>query len=173
MSHLSNALRAGTAAALIGGFACLGTATASADPNTGNPPDIKTLAASLSKSYNLNDCQPAQLTGAVLAELDCGQSPDPNGPASAVYQLFNNATDVTSAFGASIKAVSQTVCGDSGQSPTPWHQGSASVNGGSVACGTTQNLATIVWTIDSKNVVATIVNKGDVPSLYKWWQTNG
>ena len=54
MSHLSKALRAATATAVMGGFAFAGAATATADPtNTGSSSDINTLAASLSKGYGL------------------------------------------------------------------------------------------------------------------------
>ena len=42
----------------MGGFACLGTATASADPSTGNSSAVSTLAGSLSKGYSLNNCTP-------------------------------------------------------------------------------------------------------------------
>jgi len=91
MSHLSNALRAGTAAALMGSFACLGSATASADPTTGNSADVTTLAASLSKGYNLNNCTPQNVTGSQagsqLAALTCGPSSDSGGPAQAKYVL--------------------------------------------------------------------------------------
>jgi len=43
---------------------------------------------------------------------------------------------------------------DTGQSPTNWHQGSATASGGTVACGTYQSAAEIIWTIDAKNVMA-------------------
>jgi hypothetical protein len=174
MSHLSNALRAATAAALMGSSALAGAATATADPNTGSSSDINTLAAALSKGYGLNNCQPAQLTGSLLAELDCGQSPDSSGPTSAVYQLFKNAGDLNSAYASNIHDVTLTACSDGGsQSPGTWHQASSDQTAGQVACGTYKNLAAVVWTIDSKNVEGSILSKGDVPSLYKWWQANG
>lgn len=53
--------------------------------------NINTLAASLAKGYNLTNCHPAapdKLTFLSLAEIDCGQNPDPSGPASAVYRLL-------------------------------------------------------------------------------------
>src|SRR5246127_1637366 len=94
MSHLSNALRAATATVLTGGFAVAGAATATADPtNTGSSGDINTLAGSLSKGYGLNNCTAQNLTTGELAALNCGQSPDPNGPAPAQYILFSNGKD--------------------------------------------------------------------------------
>ena len=174
MSHLSIALRAATATVLIGGFAFAGTAAAAADPtNTGNSADINTLAASLSKGYGLNNCTAQNITSGELAALTCGQSPDPSGPAQAKYILFSNGNDLGGSFKASIKDDVLTACGDSGQSPTIWHQGSAA-NAGQVACGTYQNAAEIIWTTDAKNILSYIrASNTDVPSLYQWWRANG
>ena len=174
MSPLTNAMRTATAIALIGGSAMVGTVTATADPGTGSSADINTLASALSKGYGLNNCQPAQLSGPLLAELDCGQSPDPSGPVQARYILFSNGNDLSGSFKASIKDDVLTACGDSGQSPTTWHQGTSAANAGSVACGTYQNAAEIIWTTDAKNVLSYIrASSTDVPSLYQWWRTNG
>ncbi|MGZ4583026.1 MAG: serine/threonine protein kinase [Mycobacterium sp.] len=175
MSPLTKALRAATATALMGGFAVFGTAAAGADPgNTGSSADLNTLAGSVSKGYGLNNCTPQALTGTgELAELLCGQSPDSNGPAAGLYALFDGPTNLASAFSSTIKDVSMAACGDAGQSPTTWHQGS-SASAGQVACGTYKNSATITWTTDSKNVLGHITaNNGDVGSLYQWWRTNG
>ncbi|SON59147.1 hypothetical protein MSIMFI_00629 [Mycobacterium simulans] len=173
MSHLTNALRAATAAALMGSFACLGTATAIADP-TGNSSDVNTLAASLSKGYGLNNCTAQSISAGELAALSCGQSPDSAGPVQAKYILFANADDMNGSFKASIKDETLTACGDSGQSPTTWHQGSAGSTAGQVACGTYQGAAEIIWTTDAKNVLSYIrASNTDVPALYQWWRTNG
>ena len=175
MPHLSKALRAATATVLTGGFAFAGAATATADPTgTGSPADMNTLAASLSKGYGLNNCTAQNLTTGELASLACGQSPDPGGPVQAKYILFSNADNLAGSFKASIKDDVLTACGDSGQSPTTWHQGSNSANSGSVACGTYQNAAEVIWTTDAKNVLSYIRGSNtDVPALYQWWRANG
>ncbi len=175
MSHLSNALRAATAAALMGSFALAGTVTASADPtNTGSSSDINTLAASLSKGYGLNNCTAQNITSGELAALTCGQSPDPSGPVQAKYILFSNGDALSGSFKASIKDDALTACGDAGQSPTTWHQGSSTTNAGQVACGTYQNAAEIIWTTDAKNILSYIRgSNNDVPTLYQWWRANG
>jgi hypothetical protein len=174
MSHLSNALRAAAATVLAGGFAVAGVATATADPtNTGSSGDINTLAGSLSKGYGLNNCTAQNLTTGELAALTCGQSPDSSGPAQAKYILFGNGNDLAGSFKASIKDDTLTSCGDAGQSPTTWHQGS-NANAGSVACGTYQNGAEIIWTTDAKNILSYIRgSNNDVPALYQWWRANG
>ncbi len=175
MPHLSKALRAATAFALAGGFAFAGAAAATADPtNTGNSADINTLAASLSKGYGLNNCTAGNIDAGELAVLTCGQNPDPAGPVQARYILLNNADSLASSFKASIKDDVLTACGDSGQSPTTWHQGSNNANSGSVACGTYQNAAEVIWTTDSKNVLGLVRgSNSDVAALYQWWRANG
>jgi hypothetical protein len=174
MSPLTNALRAVTAVALMGSSPIVGTATATADPDTGSSTDINTLAGSLSKGYGVNDCQPAQLSGHVLAELDCGQNPDAGGPAAGVYQLFSNPSDLAAAFTSDINGVSLSECGDKGQSPGTWRQGSSGQTAGQVACGTYKNASVITWTTDNKNVLSHIRGSNtDVNALYQWWRTNG
>ncbi|OBH28964.1 serine/threonine protein kinase [Mycobacterium sp. E342] len=175
MLHPSNALPAATAAVLVGAFALAGTGTATADPaNTGSPSDVNTLAASLSKGYGLNNCTPQNITIGELASLTCAQSPDPSGPVQAKYILFNNADNLAGSFKASIKDDVLGACGDSGQSPTNWHQGSNSSNAGQVACGTYQNAAEIIWTTDSKNILSYIRGSNtDDAALYQWWRANG
>jgi hypothetical protein len=175
MSHLTDALRAATAAALICNFAFAGAATATADPTgTGSSADVNTLAASLSKGYGLNNCTAQNITGGQLAALTCGQSPDPSGPVMAKYILFSNSDHLAGSFKASIKDDVLTTCGDSGQSPTTWHQGSSTTSSGSLACGTYQNGAEIIWTTDAKNILSYIrASSTDVPSLYQWWRANG
>jgi hypothetical protein len=173
MPHLSNALRAAAATVLAGGFAVAGAANAVADPNTtGSSADINTLAGSLSKGYGLNNCTAQNLTTGELAALTCGQSPDPNGPVQAKYILFNNGDNLAGYFKGSIKDDLLTTCGDV-QSPTTWHHGS-SADAGSVACGTYQDAAEIIWTTDSKNILSYIRGSNtDVPALYQWWRANG
>jgi hypothetical protein len=175
MSHLSKALRAAAAIVAAVGCAFAGVATAAADPtNTGSSSDINTLAAVLSKGYGLNNCTAGNLDAGELAVLTCGQSPDPSGPVQARYILFNNSDNLAGSFKTSIKDDVLTACGDAGQSPTTWHQGSNNANSGSVACGTYQNAAEIIWTTDSKNVLSLIRGaNNDVPALYQWWRANG
>ncbi len=173
MSPLTNALHAAAATVLVAGFAFAGAATATADPSTGSAADINTLAAALSKGYGLNNCTAQSVPSDALAYLQCGQSPDPSGPVLGKYFLFSNGGNLVSSFKAVIGGDSLSNCGDAA-SPAPWHQGSSTTNAGSVACGTFQNHAEIIWTNDAKNMLGLIRASGsDVPSLYQWWRNNG
>ena len=162
----------------MGGLACLGSATAAADPDpdTGTSANVNTLADNLSKGYGLNNCTAQPITGGQLAALICGQNPDPKGPVQAKYFLFGNSADLATWFKNSIKEEALTNCGDnSTQGPAPWHQGAnATTNAGQVVCGTYQDGAEIIWTTDAKNILSDIrASNSDATSLYKWWQTNG
>jgi len=174
MSHLTNGLRAAAAAALMASFALAASGTATADPAPSNSAaDIKTLAGSLAKGYSLSNCQPAALdkmTYLTLAELDCGQNADPSGPASAVYRLYGYGEALNAEFKFFIKDISQTSCVDGGPTPMTWTQGQTS---GQEACGTQNGVATIAWTTDGKNVLASIRSSNtDVNALRQWWLAN-
>ncbi|MEZ0349281.1 serine/threonine protein kinase [Mycobacterium sp. pR1184] len=173
MSPLSYPLRTATATVLAGGLAFAGNATATADPNTGSGADINTLASALSKGYGLNNCIAQGAPSGALAYLQCGQSPDPNGPLLGKYFLFSDGSALASSFQRLIGGDSLSNCGNAA-SPTPWHQGSSTANAGSVACGTFQNHAEVIWTNEAKNTLGVIRAAGnDVSSLYQWWRDNG
>jgi PknH-like extracellular domain len=135
--------------------------------------NINTLAGSLAKGYSLSNCQPAvadKLTFLSFAEIDCGQNADSSGPASAVYRLLGHGEALNAEFKAFIKDVSQTPCVDGGQTPMTWQQGQTS---GQEACGTQNGVATITWTTDGKNVLASIRSSNtDVNALRQWWLAN-
>jgi hypothetical protein len=173
MSPLTAALRATSASALIGGFALASAATSTADPSA----DVNTLAGTMSKGYSLSNCAPQPPTsGGVLAQIACNQNPDANGPAGAQYFLLPSADALASTFKTSIHqdGINLTNCGDA-QSPASWSQQGSQA--GQVACATVQQqggVAQIMWTTDAKNVMSFIrASNSDVPSLYKWWLTNG
>lgn len=173
MSPRSYPLRAATAGVLVGGLAFAGIATATADPSTGSGADINTLASALSKGYGLNNCVAQRVPSGALAYLQCGQSPDPSGPLLGKYFLFSDRSALASSFQRLISGDSLSNCGNA-SSPTPWHQGSSTANAGSVACGTFQNHAEIIWTNEAKNMLGVIRAAGnDVGSLYSWWRDNG
>lgn len=172
MSHLTTALRAATAAALMGSFACVGTPTATADPSD-------TLASALSKGYTTSNCSSQPISEVqselptVVAVLECGQNSDPSGPVFARYFLLPNSADLASAFTKLSSMDTLSNCGDA-KSPTVWHQGNSTDSAGQVACGTYKGQAEVIWTTNAKNVASFVrASGGDTASLYQWWRTNG
>ncbi|MEI7715204.1 MAG: serine/threonine protein kinase [Mycobacterium sp.] len=202
MSPRTTALRAATAAALMGAFAVLGTTTAAADPATtpttaapadpsspaaaadlqspsptaspGSTDDVNALIATVSKGYDNTNCtsQPVTRTGE-LAELQCGQSPTTGGPSAATYSLYANNDNLNSAFTAAIKKLSMSTCGSATELPTTWRNNSGQ-RAGQVACGTAQGIATVIWSTYNKNLLSEItLPNDDVEGIYNWWRTRG
>jgi hypothetical protein len=172
MSHPRKTLRAATAAAFTATLFCVGVPTATADNNA-------TLISALSKGYSASNCSsqaPSEVQGSfnatVVAVLQCGQNTDSSGPMGGKYFLFANSADTASSFTKLISSDTLANCGDA-KSPTTWHQGSSD-SAGQVACGTDSGQAEVLWTVDSKNVLAFVrASNGDTAALYKWWQSNG
>jgi len=174
MFRLTIVLRAASATALITTFALGGGATATADPNTGSTSDLNKLGGSMSKGYTLNNCQPQEVSGGILAEAICGQNPDSNGPSGAMYFLLGSASDLDFSFKHVLGKFTPAACSsDTGQSPTTWSQ--SGQTGGKLACGTDNNQPAVLWTNDSKSVLGEIRGSqgSDLGALYKWWQANG
>lgn len=168
------AARIWAVAALLATLAVGAGGRVAADPSgTGNPSDINTLAAALSKGYGLDNCTAQGIATGQLAALNCGQSPDPSGPVQAKYILFADGDTMARFFTKSISEDVLSSCGANGQSPTTWHQGS-DTSAGQLACGTYRNGAEIIWTTQAKNVLGYLRSATtDVAALYQWWQTNG
>jgi hypothetical protein len=162
MSYFVNAARTAGAASLVGGFACLGPATATADPNS------DALAGMLSKGYSTSNCKPDQIAGA-LAGYSCGNNPDPSGPRGANYYLYANTSGTADAFKSATSTLALTACPDNGPSPTTWQAGQ-------LACGKSKDFPVpmVVWTQNEKRMNAFILggHGSDVAPLYQWWQTN-
>jgi len=201
MSPLTTALRAATAAALMGAVAVFGTTMAAADPPTtpttadpsspaaaadpsgpapsptaspGSTDDVNALIATVSKGYDNTNCtsQPVTRTGE-LAELQCGQSPTTGGPSAATYSLYANNDNLNAAFTAATKKLSAATCGSATELPTTWRNNSGQ-RAGQVDCGTAQGAATVIWSTYSKNLLSEItLPNDDVDGLYNWWRTRG
>lgn len=137
------------------------------DPS--GPPS--SLLDSLSKGYSPSNCT-AQQTVAGVAAMQCGQNADQNGPIFAKYVQLPSAAVLKSSFANSISADTLTTCGDA-KSPTSYHVGTNTAPAGLVACGTYQDHAEVLWTIDDKNIMGLVRSANpDVGALYQWWRDN-
>ena len=148
MSQLANALRAATAVALMGSFAWLAGSTATADPNptpdpsadpgTGNPADLNTLSANLSKGYGLNNCT-AQTDYRWPTGLSSVRK-KPRSQRAGAGQILPVRQERRYGYLVQKQHKDDVLvnCGDSStKGPAPWHQGpSATTNGGQMVCGT-------------------------------------
>jgi hypothetical protein len=166
MSQLASVVRAVATGALVGGYACMGPATAAADPNSA------ALAGMLSQGYTTSNCTPDSHGGG-LAALKCGQNTLPNGPASAEYILYGNSSDTSTGFQGGISSITVAPCESGDPAPDTWHyQSSPNTPAGQVACGTTGDVAMVVWTNDKNHMVG-IVGGSNLTSLHQWWLADG
>jgi serine/threonine-protein kinase len=130
------------------------------------------LMALISPGYPTSVCEKAipPAPGA-LATVDCRKSAQPGGPAAARYSIFANAETLAQQFDSSIKENDelQRCPGADGDSPITWHyQASPDTVAGSIACGTYQGNADIVWTQDADLLMAD-VQSDDMDALHDWW----
>jgi hypothetical protein len=166
MSQLVSAVRFVTAAALVGGYAWIGSATAAADSNS------DALAGMLSQGYNPSNCT-LDSSGGGLAAFKCGQNPLAGGPISAEYILFGNSADTSGGFQGGTSKLAMIPCSSGDPAPDTWHYtNSPNTPAGAVACGTSNDAAMVIWTNDANHMVG-IVGGTDQNSLYKWWKANG
>jgi serine/threonine kinase PknH len=169
MSQFVSAMRAAAAtAALVGGCAWVGPATAAADANS------DALAKMLSQGYSTSNCTPAQGSGG-LAAYQCGQNPLPNGPTKATFILYGNSADTSSGFQGAISDLNVTPCQSGDPAPDTWNfDNSPNTTAGQIACGTGKNSDQpgLAWSNDQNHMVAGLVGT-NAAALYQWWQTNG
>jgi serine/threonine protein kinase len=130
------------------------------------------LMALIPAGYPTSVCEKAvpPAPGA-LATVDCRQSTQPGGPAAARYSIFANKNDLDQQFDGSIKEDEELLrCpGADLDSPTTWHYKSTpDTVAGSIACGTYQGNADIVWTQDDDLLLAD-VQSGNMDDLHNWW----
>jgi serine/threonine-protein kinase len=145
-------------------------------PRTTDPSDPSgfdaQLMARIPPGYPTSVCEKAvpPASGA-LATVDCRQSVQPGGPVAARYSLFANKDTLSQQFDASIQEDEELLrCpGADADSPITWHyKATPDAVAGSVACGTFQGNADIVWTQDDDLVLAD-VQSGNMADLHDWW----
>jgi hypothetical protein len=106
-----------------------------------------------------------------LATVDCRESAQSGGPAAARYSIFPNKNALSRQFESSIQENDelQRCPGADAESPITWHyQASPDMVAGSVACGTYQGNADIVWTQDDDLLLADQPRAGILPSSIRY-----
>ena len=96
--------------------------------------------------------------------------PSPAVRPRARYSLFANKETLAQQFASSIEEDELTRCpGADADSPVTWHFKSAPDSvAGSVACGTYQGNADVIWTQDDDLLLAD-VQSDDIDELHTWW----
>ncbi|MCK0173605.1 MULTISPECIES: serine/threonine-protein kinase [Mycobacteriaceae] len=110
--------------------------------------------------------------GNAVAAVTCGPTSPSSGQQTAYFALFANADDLDRAFDEVIAYDDLTPCPNSDDSPTNWdYEDSADEVAGSLACGTYEGFADIVWTRDSDLLLGTARGR-HLDRLYDWWIDN-
>ncbi|MBJ7341790.1 MAG: serine/threonine protein kinase, partial [Mycolicibacterium sp.] len=106
-----------------------------------------------------------------LATVDCRQSAQPGGPMAARYSIFANKDNLAQQFQSSIQENAELLrCpGADADSPITWHyKATPDTVAGSIACGTYQGNADVVWTQDDDLLLAD-VQSSNMDDLHNWW----
>ncbi len=130
------------------------------------------LMALIPPGYPTSVCEKAvpPAPGA-LATVDCRQSTQPGGPAAARYSIFANKDTLDQQFESSIQENEELLrCpGADADSPITWHyKATPDAVAGSIACGTYQGNADVVWTQDDDLLLAD-VQSDKMDDLHNWW----
>jgi serine/threonine protein kinase len=145
-------------------------------PRTTEPGDTggfdAQLVALIPPGYPTSVCEAATPPApGALATVDCRQSDQPGGPAAARYSIFANKDMLAKQFDSSLQENEEILrCPGAGaDSPITWHyEASPDDVAGSVACGTYQGNADIVWTQDDDLLLAD-VQSDNMDDLHDWW----
>jgi serine/threonine protein kinase len=145
-------------------------------PRTTEPGDTggfdAQLVALIPPGYPTSVCEAATPPApGALATVDCRQSDQPGGPAAARYSIFANKDMLAQQFNSSLQENEEILrCPGAGaDSPITWHyEASPDDVAGSIACGTYQGNADIVWTQDDDLLLAD-VQSDNMDDLHGWW----
>jgi serine/threonine kinase PknH len=145
------------------------SSTASGTVTPANQP-LQTLYHLLPHGYNANNCSPVSNPNRqALVTLQCGQTSDPQSPASAAFSLYPNATALANAFQNGIDEDTVTQCPGGKPSPGTWATDEApNVNAGAVLCGNYDNRPDLMWT-NNHDLLLSDIQGPDLNALYQFW----
>jgi serine/threonine-protein kinase len=130
------------------------------------------LMALIPPDYPTSVCEKATPPApGALATVDCRQSDQPGGPGAARYSIFANKDMLAKQFDSSLQENEevQRCPGADADSPITWHYKSTpDIVAGTIACGTFQGNADLVWTQDDDLLLAD-VQSDDIDTLHDWW----
>ncbi|MGE2818251.1 protein kinase domain-containing protein [Mycobacterium heidelbergense] len=134
------------------------------------------LLSLLPPGYPPGTCQPITPPTDALAEVSCGNNSEPDGPTSATYLQFSDASSLHGAFTRIIQASSIIECPGRIQSPGPWHRNATpDKTSGTLLCATQQANPTVAWTNDTEMLIGLVTTDPHGPTidqLYAWWMSH-
>ncbi|WP_422750159.1 serine/threonine-protein kinase [Mycobacterium sp. WMMD1722] len=146
-----------------------------ADPLPSTDEDLPPADRQLLQAIvHADTCAPdKERIGAAVAAVSCGPTSPSSGQQTAYFALFADVDSLDRAFADLIAADDLTACPNSEESPTNWDYEDATPDEpeGSLACGTYEGFADIVWTRNSDLVLGTARGR-HLDRLYDWWLDN-
>jgi serine/threonine protein kinase len=147
--------------------------------STPTPPAAETQArlfSLLPRGYPPGACKPITLANDALATVSCDKNADQDGPPSAMYVLFPNATSLRGAFNRIVQGTNIIDCPGRIQSPGPWHRvATPDQASGMLLCGSQQGHSMVAWTNDAELLLSVINAEPPGPpidQLYSWWMSH-
>jgi hypothetical protein len=111
-----------------------------------------------------------------LAEVDCTQNADTDGPPSATYTLVQDKAALQAAFDVVVRSTDVVNCPGNIQSPGPWRRNATPQQvSGTLVCGPQQSRPTLAWTDDIVLLLGVVRADAKGPTLdqlYAWWSTH-
>jgi serine/threonine-protein kinase len=152
-----------------GGSGPATTTTPSVPPSGYTADDDKLIGIIAPGGYQRSTCTPQHpAKDNALSTLECDALG--GGPDTTTFWLYGDQSALDDQFKNVTSTVSLETCPGGPTSPGAWHYGSTpTATAGQLACGTQNGQAVVMWTEDSKHVVA-IVHGPDLTELYAWWQ---
>lgn len=134
------------------------------------------LLSLLPRDYSPGTCKPITPPMDALSEVSCEKNSDPDGPMSATYLLFADATSLRGAFDRIVQSSNIIECPGRIQSPGPWHRNATPDKAsGMLLCGTQDGNLLLGWTNDAEQLIS-VAKAGPqgptIDQLYAWWTSH-
>jgi serine/threonine kinase PknH len=153
--------------------------SAPAPSTTEKPVDTEAqakLLRLLPPGYPSTACEQVDPPNDALAQVNCTQNADTDGPPSATYTLVRNKAALQAAFDGVVRGTAVVVCPGNIQSPGPWRRNATPQQvSGTLMCGLKENRPTLAWTDDIVLLLGVVRAEQKVPNLdqlYAWWSTH-
>jgi hypothetical protein len=153
--------------------------TAPPPTTTEKPADTEAqakLQRLLPPGYPSSSCKQVDPPKDALAQVDCTQNADTDGPPSATYTLVRDRAALQAAFDVVTRGTGVVNCPGNIQSPGPWRRNATPQQiSGTLVCGLQETRPTLAWTDDIALLLGDVRADAKGPTLdqlYAWWSSH-
>ncbi|MBB4856517.1 hypothetical protein HNP40_003938 [Mycobacteroides chelonae] len=134
------------------------------------------LLSMLPTGYAASVCKAVEPANEAVAQVKCGRTDDPDGPAEASYSLVKDKSALAAGLSRLTKRNAVVVCPGRIQSPGPWRRNATpDLVSGTVFCGTNQGHPVVGWTDEERLLLSETRSGAAGPTLdqlYAWWSSH-